>query len=565
MKDEPVSEKSSVQPTREFQDGAAASPCAPQEYPSAGRVALIMMSIYISIFLIALDKTIIAPAIPSITNTFSSLNHIGWYGSAYMLTLCSFQLFWGRLYTLSSTSSLPIPLNSPKSVFLLAIAIFEVGSAICGAAPSSVAFIIGRAIAGLGSAGIMNGSVVVMMAVVPLRKRPLLQGLIGAVFGIASVVGPLLGGVFTEKLSWRWCFYINLPCGAVAVAVLVIVLRLPQPSPGTKRQDEAISLAQRLESLDPLGMLTFICSIVCLLLALQWGGTTYNWSNWRVVLLLTLFPLLLAVFFAIQICYPATATLPLRILTQRSIASCFFFTFTSQASMLVNAFYTTLFFQAIKGFSPLDSGLATLPFLLALVVGSILAGGMVQRIGVPAPFMIVSAILASTGAGMITTWPVDVSKRFWMGYQVLFGLGIGLGMQQPGMMAQIILPREDQPIGMALMFFGQNLGGAVFVSVAQNVFTDELARKLSAVPGLNLDKKAITNIGATMIKDLVTNEWLTVVLEGYRLAIRKAFLVGTGLAAVSMLGALLVEWKSIQKAEERSKGETPGKEMAAAV
>lgn len=478
-----------------------------------------------------------------------------------MLTMCSFQLFWGRLYTISSTAPLPIPFNSPKSVFLLAIAIFEIGSAICGAAPSSEVFIFGRAIAGLGSAGIMNGSITVLIAVVPLKKRPLLQGLVGAVFGIASVVGPLLGGVFTQKVSWRWCFYINLPCGAVAMAILVAVLRLPKPKTVVEEKIEKVSRVQRLRTLDPLGMLAFISSITCLLLALQWGGTTYDWSNWRVILLLMLFPVLLLAFFVIQVRYPRTATLPMRLLTQRSIASAFLFTFTSQSSMLVVLYYIPLFFQAIKDFSTLDSALATIPFLLALVVGSIIAGGLVQRIGIPAPFMIASAIISSVGAGCVSTWPVDVHRSMWIGYQVLFGIGVGIGMQQPSVTAQIVLPREDQAIGVALMSFGQNLGGAVFVSVAENVFTDKLVKSLQAVPGFSLTRQAIVEMGAIKIKNFVAREWLSLVMEGYRLAIRNAFLVGTGLAACSMTGALLVEWRSIKDSDKAAAGKADSEEV----
>ena len=480
-----------------------------------------------------------------------------------MLTLCSFQLFWGRLYKLSSTTSLPVPLNSPKFVFLLAIAVFEIGSAICGAAPSSAVFIFGRAIAGLGSAGIMNGAIVVMIAIVPLKKRPILQGLIGAVFGIASVVGPLLGGVFTQKLSWRWCFYINLPCGAVASAIVIAVLRIPETATAAqkKEKEDKVSGMQRLKAFDPLGMLAFISSIVCLLLALQWGGMTYDWSNWRIILLLTLFPILLLAFVVLQIRSPSTATLPMRILTQRTIAAAFIYTFFSQASMLVITYYIPLFFQAIRNFSPLDSGLATLPFLLSLVVGGILTGGLVQRIGVPAPFMIASTIIASIGAGFISTWSVDVHRSIWIGFQVLLGIGIGMGMQQPIMMAQIVLPREDQSTGVALMSFGQNLGGALFLSVAQNIFTDELVRRLQAIPGFGLDRKAIVESGATRIKDLVSKELLSVVLEGYRLAIRNVFLFGVSLTAFGMIGALLVEWRSVKENDKAAVGKTANKEL----
>ncbi|KAF3035684.1 hypothetical protein E8E12_005336 [Didymella heteroderae] len=487
-----------IKPERQADPGPSSG------HPFIGRVAIVMCSIYITMFLIALDKTILVPAIPVITNRFNSLSDIGWYGSAYMLTLCAFQLFWSRLYTLSSTACLPKPFNSPRSILLSAITVFKTGSAICGAAASSSMFIVGRAIAGLGSAGMMNGAIVVMIAVVPLKRRPLLQGLIGAVFGVASVVGPLLGGVFTEKVSWRWCFYINLPLGAIVVAILLVVLRLPEDKPRRNATSEKQSMGEVLLSLDPFGLITFMPSIICLLLALQWGGTTYAWSSWRIRR------------------YPCEFSL-----SEASLS--FLFTFSSQAAMLVVTYYIPLFFQAIKSFSPLDSGLATLPFLLSLVIGSIIAGGLVQRIGFPAPFMIASAFLGSIGAGLISSWHIDVNNSVWIGFQVIFGVGIGIGMQQPTMMAQIVLPKPDHPTGVALMFLGRTW------------------EEQFSVPGLRLDKAEIVQMGATSIKDLVAQQYLRLVLEGYRDALRSAFLVGTGLVAVSMIGAALVEWRSTKE------------------
>lgn len=154
------------------------------------------------------DRTILATAVPKITDDFHSLGDIGWYGSAYMLTSCSFQLLFGRVYTF----------YNPKYVFLASIAIFEIGSALCGAAPSSTALIVGRAIAGLGSAGIFAGAIVIIVHSVPLQKRPIYTGFVGAMFGIASVAGPLLGGAFTDKVSWRWCMFSStLRCFLCAV------------------------------------------------------------------------------------------------------------------------------------------------------------------------------------------------------------------------------------------------------------------------------------------------------------------------------------------------------------
>ena len=213
------------------------------DYPSGISLAFLIASLLLALFLVALDGTIIATAIPSITDDFNSRSDVGWYGSAYLLTNCSFQLIFGRIYTF----------YSPKWVFFSAIGIFKVGSAICGDAQSSTAFIIGMAVAGSVASGIFNGGIIIIVHSVPLHKRPAYSGNFGVVFGLSSVLGPLLGGALTQHLSWRWCFLINLPTGAVAVVALLFILKLPS----SLNRDNP-PLKEQIRHLDPLGTFFFL-------------------------------------------------------------------------------------------------------------------------------------------------------------------------------------------------------------------------------------------------------------------------------------------------------------------
>lgn len=228
------------------------------EYPSGLKLWLIILSLCLAVFLVALDQTIIAPALGAITGEYGSTNDIGWYGSSYLLTCTALQPLYGKIYRIFDI----------KYSFLGAVALFELGSLISAIAPSSTVFIIGRAVAGMGSAGLFSGSIVILAYTLPLRKRPFMFGMFGCMWGIASVAGPLLGGVFTDHLTWRWCFYINLPIGGVSMAVIFFALNIARVNnPGNQ------SFRSRILELDLAGCAVLMPAIIMLLLALQWGGT----------------------------------------------------------------------------------------------------------------------------------------------------------------------------------------------------------------------------------------------------------------------------------------------------
>lgn len=502
-------------------------------YPQGLRLVLLLASILVSMFLVALDRLIIATAIPQITNDFHAVTDIGWYGSAYLLTSCAFQLMFGKLYTFFSV----------KAVFLVAVFLFEAGSAICGAAPNSVSFIIGRAIAGVGSAGIMSGAIVIIVYAVPLHKRPMYQGLFGAVFGISSILGPLLGGAFTTNVTWRWCFYINLPFGALAMIFIAVLLKVPD------RNTTKLPLMEKILQLDLLGTSALLPGTVCLLLALQWGGSEHPWSEGRIIALLTLAGVFLVAFVVVQIYKPDTATVPPRIFTQRSIFAGFWATVCIGAQMMIFAYFLPVWFQAIKGVSAMDSGIHLLPMVLPMVAASIVAGGLTTHIGYYTPIMLVGSIFMAVGAGLLTTFQVDTEDAKWVGYQVLYGWSLGMMFQAPNIAAQTVLPLADVPIGTSLMFFGQLLGGAIFISVGQNVLNNQLVERLSPLPGFN--PRLLLENGATTLITKLPEDLKDNVLFEYNEALRKVFQVGLVMTCLCIFGALAMEWKSVKQNKQK--------------
>ncbi|KAI1926777.1 hypothetical protein LOZ23_003588 [Ophidiomyces ophidiicola] len=502
-----------------------------ENYPHGMKLAVIVGSLAASVFLVALDETIITTAIPKITDDFHSINDIGWYGSAYFMTFAAFQLIFGKLFSFYSI----------KYVFLVSVAIFEVGSLICATASNSSTFIVGRAFAGLGSAGINAGFIIILASCLPLRRRPIYVSSYSGMYGIASVVAPLLGGAFTTKMTWRWCFYINLPIGGAAVLAMILFFHPP-----TNGKKPSTTWKQKLGQIDVFGTTILVLGIVCLLLALQWGGSVYQWNTAPPIALLAAAGVAGLIFVIIQVWKQESATVPPRIIRQRSVALSACYVFHAGGALNVTQYFIPIWFQAIQGVTAFDSGTRILPTTLGTVVFSVVAGIGVAKSGYYTPFMILGAALLVTGASLMTTWQVSSSAAQWIGYQIIFSAGAGLGIQQSHTAAQTVLAPVDVPVGAVVIIFAQILGGAVWLSVAQNVLTSKLLEGLkNSVPGL--DPKVVIDKGATGFRDTAGPRFLGDVLKVYNLALTKTIYCGVALAATALLSSVGMEWKSIKK------------------
>ncbi|CAG8704484.1 21884_t:CDS:2, partial [Dentiscutata erythropus] len=225
-------------------------------------VALFLVSFGLAcaVFLAALDQTIVATALPSIASEFNGLDQMAWVVTSYLLTLTSFQPIYGKLSDIFGR----------KATFLFSISLFELGSLLCGIANNIVSLIIYRAIAGIGAGGIFGLGLVIIADIVSAKDRGKYQSIISVCFGVASVAGPLMGGAFTDHLSWRWCFFINLPLGAIAIISVIVFLHMQRPSG---------SVFEKIYRIDFLGIIIMIASTICLLLPLNWGGSTYAWDS----------------------------------------------------------------------------------------------------------------------------------------------------------------------------------------------------------------------------------------------------------------------------------------------
>lgn len=320
------------------------------------------------------------------------------------------------------------------------------------------------------------------------------------------------------------------------------------------REASTLSFRQKLDELDFLGTLVFLPSIVCLLIGLQWGATRYAWSSGRVIALLILAALFAASFVAIQIWKQDKATVPPRIFRQRSIAFGAWFSFWLGGGYFLLIYYLPIWFQAIKAVSATKSGVMNLPLIMAHVISALLAGILITSIGYYTPFMLISSVLVSTGTGLITTWHVNTGHAMWIGYQACFGLGSGLGMNQPLMAAQTVLALDDVSIGTASVIFAQTLGGAIFISAGENIFENHLLQGLRAVVP-QLDPKIVLATGATDLRSVVKPEFIGAVIEVYNDSLVRAFKLATALACLTAVGALGMEWRSVKKGEGKQQGQ----------
>lgn len=322
--------------------------------------------------------------------------------------------------------------------------------------------------------------------------------------------------------------------------MIILIFRPPK-----RDKVDNLTLSQKIGEFDWAGTGVLLPGIVCLLLALQWGGSKYPWRSGRIIGLLVTFGVLAIAFAVIQVRNGEKATLPLRILTKRSIASGCLVSFGFGSSFMILVFYIPIWFQAIQGVSATQSGIRNLPLLMGVTVFSIVAGGLTTWLGYYVPFVYLGSAILCIGSGLLTTFEVDTPVAKWVGYQFVAGIGIGLGFQQPMIAAQTVLKQKDIPIGSAAVVFFQTLGGALFISVAQNIFATELIEGIVArIP--DMPTAAILNTGATALTSTFSPEVLPSIIQAYNEAITKSFYASVALAIVAFAGGLGLEMVSVK-------------------
>lgn len=459
----------------------------------------LIMAVLIS----ALDQTIVSTALPTIVGDLHGLEHLSWVITAYLLT---------------STIGLPIygklgDLLGRRNIFIFAIAVFLLGSALSGQAHSMGELIAYRALQGVGGGGLIIGAQAIIGDIVSARDRGKYMGLIGAAFGVASVSGPLLGGYLTQYWSWRWVFYINLPLGAIALALITTSLHLP------RRSAAGIKL-------DYPGAVLLAVASAALVGITSWGGTTYAWTSPTILGLGAAALVAVAVFIPVEL-RAEEPILPLRLFRIRNFVVCSLVGLAVGLAMFGSISYLPTFLQMVNGASATDSGLMMLPMTAGLLLSSIGTGQLISRTGRYKIYPVAGALIMIFGLLLLSR--ISASSPYWftaLGMFVL-GLGIGMLMQNVVLIVQNSVPPQNMGTGVSSANYFRQIGGTLGIAVYGSVFISRLNDQVADAPAA---VRSVTSQGVNSISP----DQLRALPAPARDFIADAF--GTALPPVFLLG-----------------------------
>jgi MFS family permease len=481
----------------EKQDHPAVEDAAPTEVSPRNihgwKWAGTMGSLLFSGFLYALDATVIADLQPVLVEEFGGIQKLPWLSVAFLLCATASNLFWGRAYTHFNA----------KWLYIFTIILFEVGSAICGAASSMKVLIVGRAIAGFGGAGLYNGLMTNIALTTTMAERPVYNSMTGLFWGIGIVLGPVVGGAFNESAGgWRWAFYLNLFIGAVCAPFYLFVL------PSNDLHGGA-TIKQRAIEMDYFGIVIQAGALTSFVMAINWGGITYPWGSGRIIALFVVSGVLFSVLAVQQVFNVFTSEakrlIPVQFFKSRTVLVLFSSTAAGGAAAFVPIYMIPLFFQLTRGDSALKAGIRLLPFIVFLVVFTFMNGGLMAKLGYYMPWFLVGDIFVVIGSALMFIVDQDTSTAKIYGFSIILGSGVGMFFQAAFSVTPAVLKPENIGSAIGFMTLAQFLGITIALAIANAVVlnnsTDKIQQILPDVP-LGEIQAAVLGVGSQLVKTL---------------------------------------------------------------
>jgi hypothetical protein len=354
--------------------------------------------------------------------------------------------------------------------------------------------------------------------------------------------------VFTDDVSWRWCFYINLPIGGLGCAVIALTFKVPEAARPTNA-----TLREKLLQMDPIGTLTILAAIVCYILALQWGGITKAWSDSDVIGTLVGFGVLMLLFISWEWKLGDRSFIQPRFLKERKLAVMAAYMFFIAGPFYPFLYYLPIYFQSVRGVSAASSGVHNLPFVIGASLFSIVSGGLITAFGYYTPLMLLAAVLMTVGASLLYTLGAHSGSGQWIGYQTIAGIGAGFGFQVRVIVSQASVHSSDMSSVQAVMLFYQSLGGSIFLSAGQSIFANRLLTEVTK-HAPSVDPALVFKTGATELRRVFSKDLLPAIVEAYVLGIKGTFAMIIAAAGLTLPIALLSPWEKLLGVQEALAG-----------